>query len=96
MNLAVNGLRRGKSKKANTYYEDSLVVLERSTTSLANPPFNVDDVSLKQRGERQTLQHVLAFPPQKKKKPRGKKKDAGKETVPNANYLWINLFLRLH
>ena len=45
MNLAVNGLR-GEIKKANTYYDDAIRQFWRFDYVLANPPFNVDDVSL--------------------------------------------------
>lgn len=45
MNLAVNGLR-GEVKKANTYYEDPHNSFGSFDYVLANPPFNVDDVSL--------------------------------------------------
>ena len=45
MNLAVNGLR-GDVKKANTYYDDPLGSFGAFDYVLANPPFNVDDVSL--------------------------------------------------
>ena len=45
MNLAVNGLR-GDVKKANTYYEDPHGSFGAFDYVLANPSFNVDDVSL--------------------------------------------------
>ena len=45
MNLAVNGLR-GEIKKANTYYDDPFGSFGAFDYVLANPPFNVDDVSL--------------------------------------------------
>jgi len=44
MNLAVNGLR-GKVMKANTYYDDPHGSFGAFDYVLANPPFNVDDVS---------------------------------------------------
>ena len=46
LNLAVNGLR-GEIKQANTYYEDVHGSFGAFDYVLANPPFNVDDVSLK-------------------------------------------------
>ncbi len=55
---------------------------------LANPPFNVDDVSLSSV-EKDKRFNTYGIPRNKSK---AKKADAGKETVPNANYLWINLF----
>ena len=87
MNLAVNGLR-GEVKKANTYYEDPHGSFGAFDYVLANPPFNVDDVSLSSV-EKDKRFNTYGIP---RKKSKGKKADAGKETVPNANYLWINLF----
>ncbi len=55
---------------------------------LANPPFNVDDVSLSSV-EKDRRFNAYGLPRNKSK---AKKADAGKETVPNGNYLWINLF----
>ncbi len=55
---------------------------------LANPPFNVDDVSLSSI-EKDKRFNTYGIPRNKSK---AKKADKGKETVPNANYLWINLF----
>src|SRR5258705_4691164 len=45
MNLAVNGLR-GDIKKGITYYDDHFDSFESFDYVLANPPFNVDEVSL--------------------------------------------------
>lgn len=53
----------------------------------ANPPFNVDDVLLDKVKEQPRFNEYGI--PQNKSK--NKKSDV-KETVPNANYLWINLF----
>ena len=87
MNLAVNGLR-GEVKKANTYYEDVFDSFGTFDYVLANPPFNVDDVSLSSV-ERDKRFNKYGIP---RNKTKGKKRDAGKEVVPNANYLWISLF----
>lgn len=87
MNLAVNGLR-GDIKKANTYYEDAHGSFEAFDYVLANPPFNVDDVSLSSV-EKEKRFNTYGIPRNKSK---AKASDKGKETVPNANYLWINLF----
>src|SRR5437773_7807389 len=87
MNLAVNGLR-GEIKKANTYYDDLFGSFGAFDYVLTNPPFNVDDVSLSSV-EKDKRFNTYGIPRNKSKV---KKKDAGKETVPNANYLWINLF----
>jgi type I restriction enzyme M protein len=87
MNLAVNGLR-GEVKQANTYYEDPFESFGKFDYVLANPPFNVDDVSLStvEKDKRFTTYGI----PRNKSK--AKKSEQGKETVPNGNYLWINLF----
>jgi type I restriction enzyme M protein len=87
MNLAVNGLR-GEIKQANTYYEDPYGSFGAFDYVLANPPFNVDDVSLSSV-EKDKRFNTYGIPRNKSKV---KKADAGKETVPNGNYLWINLF----
>jgi type I restriction enzyme M protein len=87
MNLAVNGLR-GEIKQANTYYEDPFDSFGEFDYVLANPPFNVDDVSLSSV-EKDRRFNTYGLPRNKSKV---KKEDAGKETVPNGNYLWISLF----
>src|SRR5215216_905496 len=87
MNLAVNGLR-GDIKKGITYYDDHFDSFGAFDYVLANPPFNVDEVSLK-AVEKDRRFNTYGVPRNKSKV---KKADAGKETVPNANYLWINLF----
>lgn len=87
MNLAVNGLR-GEIRKANSYYDDPHESFGAFDYVLANPPFNVDDVSLSSV-EKDKRFNIYGIP---RKKSKTKKTDAGKETVPNANYLWINLF----
>ena len=87
MNLAVNGLR-GEVKQSNTYYEDPFGSLGQFDYVLANPPFNVDDVALS-GVEKDKRFNTYGLPRNKSKTG---KKDQGKETVPNGNYLWINLF----
>jgi type I restriction enzyme M protein len=87
MNLAVNGLR-GDIKKGISYYDDHFKSFGAFDYVLANPPFNVDDVSLN-RVEKDKRFSTYGIP---RKKSKAKAKDKGKETVPNANYLWINLF----
>ena len=87
MNLAVNGLR-GDIRQAITYYEDHFNSFGKFDYVLANPPFNVDDVNLKKvEGDRRF--NTYGVP---RNKTDAKKKDKGSVTVPNANYLWINLF----
>lgn len=99
MNLAVNNLR-GDIKQANTYYEDPFNAFGAFDYVMANPPFNVDDVTL------DAVENDPRFKtygvPRNKSKAKGKKekekekdkegKGKAVETVPNANYLWINLF----
>lgn len=97
MNLAVNGLR-GQVLQANAYYEDPFASFGAFDYVLANPPFNVDDVSLG-TVEKDRRFNTYGVPRNKSKPSSGKGGKAGKgsgeaavETVPNANYLWINLF----
>lgn len=93
MNLAVNNLR-GDIKQANTYYEDPFNAFGAFDYVMANPPFNVDDVTLDavEKDKRFNTYGV----PRNKTKAKGKNGKDGKEkaveTVPNGNYLWINLF----
>jgi type I restriction enzyme M protein len=87
MNIAVNGLR-GDIRQANTYYEDLFQSFEKFDYVLANPPFNVDDVNLN-RVEKDKRFNTYGVPRNKSKQG---KKEEGKETAPNGNYLWINLF----
>jgi len=87
MNLAVNGLR-GEIRQANTYAEDPYGSFGAFDYVMANPPFNVDDVpvSVVEKDPRFTTYGIP------RNKTKAKKRDQGKETVPNGNYLWINLF----
>lgn len=87
MNLAVNGLR-GEILQANSYAEDPYDGLGKFDFVMANPPFNVDDVPIA-TVEVDPRFNTYGIPRNKTKK---KAADKGKETVPNANYLWISLF----
>lgn len=87
MNIAVNGLR-GDIRQANTYYEDVHNSFEKFDYVLANPPFNVDDVNLT-RVEADRRFNTYGVP---RNKTKSAKQVKGTETVPNGNYLWINLF----
>ncbi len=90
MNLAVNGLR-GEIKPANSYYEDPYNSYEKFDYVMANPPFNVDDVNLdKVKGQKRFNEYGIPQNKTKSAAKKGKEKDVN--TVPNANYLWINLF----
>ena len=96
MNLAVNGLR-GEVKQANAYFEDPFGSFGHFDYVLANPPFNVDDVPLDQvEGDKRFNTYGV---PRNKTKAAAKKgsgdnkgEQKAQETVPNGNYLWINLF----
>jgi type I restriction enzyme M protein len=88
MNIAVNGLK-GDVRQANTYYEDPFGSLGEFDYVFANPPFNVDEVNVG-KIEADKRFNTYGIP---RNKTKGKKGDEGKETVPNANYLWINLFV---
>ncbi|NIM31103.1 MAG: N-6 DNA methylase [Pseudomonas stutzeri] len=93
MNLAVNNLR-GDIKQANTYYEDPFNAFGAFDYVMANPPFNVDDVAL-DAVEKDRRFNTYGVPRNKTKaKAAGGKdgKEKAVETVPNGNYLWINLF----
>lgn len=93
MNLAVNNLR-GDIKQANTYYEDPFNAFGAFDYVMANPPFNVDDVTL-DAVEKDRRFNTYGVPRNKTKaKAAGGKdgKEKAVETVPNGNYLWINLF----
>lgn len=93
MNLAVNNLR-GDIKQANTYYEDPFNAFGTFDYVMANPPFNVDDVTL-DAVEKDRRFNTYGVPRNKTKAKAAAGKDGKEkavETVPNGNYLWINLF----
>ena len=81
MNMFIHGLS-SEIVQANSYYADPHNCYGDFDYILANPPFNVKDVNYDRR--------FNTFGVPKNKTKAGKKKDS--ETVPNANYLWINLF----
>lgn len=86
MNLFVNGLK-GEIQQANTYEEDPFNSYEKFDFILANPPFNVDEVPVT------TVEHDQRFNNYGLPRNKGKKANSQDiETIPNANYLWINLF----
>lgn len=85
MNLALNDIR-GDIVEANSYYDDPFQSIGNFDYVMANPPFNVYEVDL-DRVIPQTRFNTYGIPQNKSK---GKKN--AKEKVPNANYLWINLF----
>ncbi len=86
MNLVLNNVR-GTITEANSYYRDPYDSFGNFDYVMANPPFNVDEVELDGVKD-QARFNTYGVP---KNKTKNKRKDA-KETVPNANYLWINQF----
>lgn len=86
MNLVLNNVR-GTITEANSYYRDPYNSFGNFDYVMANPPFNVDEVDLD--GVKDQPRFNTYGVPRNKSKTG--KKDA-KETVPNANYLWINQF----
>jgi type I restriction enzyme M protein len=87
MNLAVNGLR-GDIRQANSYADNPFDSFGKFDFVMANPPFNVDEVPVA-TVEKDRRFNTYGIPRNKTKLKKG---EEGKETVPNANYLWINLF----
>lgn len=86
MNMFLHGLS-SEIVQANSYYADPHNCYGDFDYILANPPFNVKDVNYdKVKDDRR----FNTFGVPKNKTKAGKKKDS--ETVPNGNYLWINLF----
>ena len=88
MNLLLNNVR-GDIIEANSFYSDPHDAFENFDYVMANPPFNVDEVVVdKVIGDKRF--NTYGVP---RNKTKGGKKDSDKkETVPNANYLWIGLF----
>ncbi|WP_379156086.1 N-6 DNA methylase [Paenibacillus sp. sgz5001063] len=86
MNLALNNIR-GTITEANSYYVDPYDCVGAFDYVMANPPFNVDGVEL-DSVKNQPRFNTYGVPQNKTKKAQ---KDQS-ETVPNGNYLWINMF----
>ena len=88
MNLLLNNVR-GDIIEANSFYSDPHDAFENFDYVMANPPFNVDEVVVdKVIGDKRF--NTYGVP---RNKTKGGKKDSDKkETVPNANYLWIATF----
>ncbi|MDO4846675.1 MAG: class I SAM-dependent DNA methyltransferase [Clostridiaceae bacterium] len=88
MNLFLNHVR-GEITEANSFYSDPYDAVGRFDYVMANPPFNVDEVVYdKVKDDSRFNQYGIP----KNKSAGGKKSSDKKETVPNANYLWINYF----
>ncbi len=86
MNLALNNIR-GTITEANSYYVDPYDCFGVFDYVMANPPFNVDGVEL-DAVKSQPRFNTFGVPQNKTKKAKGDQS----ETVPNGNYLWINMF----
>jgi type I restriction enzyme M protein len=88
MNLLLNNVR-GEINEANSFYADPYDAYGKFDYVMANPPFNVDEVIL-ERVKDQPRFNEFGVPSRKSKASR--KDGDKKETVPNANYLWISYF----
>lgn len=88
MNLLLNNVR-GEINQANSFYADPYDAYGKFDYVMANPPFNVDEVILDKVKEQPRFNEFGV--PAKKSKSTKKSSDR-KETVPNANYLWISYF----
>lgn len=88
MNLLLNNVR-GEITEANSFYSDPYNAVGRFDYVMANPPFNVDEVVFDKVKDDARF-NTYGVPRNKSK---STKKDSDKkETVPNANYLWIGYF----
>ena len=85
MNLILNNVR-GEITEANSFYANPYDAVGKFDYVMANPPFNVDEV-LYERVKDDNRFNAYGMT----KGTKGKGKDA-KETVSNANYLWISYF----
>lgn len=85
MNLILNNVR-GEITEANSFYSDPYNAVGQFDYVMANPPFNVDEV-LYERVKDDPRFNAYGMT----KGTKGKGKDV-KETVSNANYLWISYF----
>ena len=88
MNLILNNVR-GDITEANSFYSDPYNAFGKFDYVMANPPFNVDEVVYEKVKDDKRF-NTYGIP---KNKSKSSKKDSDKkETVPNANYLWISYF----
>lgn len=88
MNLLLNNVR-GDVREANSFYADPHNAVGRFDYVMANPPFNVDEV-VYDKVKDDSRFNEYGIPKNKSKT--AKKDSDKKETVPNANYLWISYF----
>ena len=88
MNLLLNNVR-GDIIEANSFYSDPYDEFGNFDYVMANPPFNMDEVVVEKVIDDRRF-NTYGVPRNKTKS--SKKGSDKKETVPNANYLWIGLF----
>lgn len=88
MNLLLNNIR-GDITEANSFYSDPYNAFGQFDYVMANPPFNVDEVVVDKVIDDARF-NTYGVPRNKTKST--KKASDKKETVPNANYLWIGYF----
>lgn len=88
MNLLLNNVR-GEITEANSFYSDPYNAIGQFDYVMANPPFNVKEVVVDKVSEDA---HFNTYGVPRNKTKSKKKKSDKKETVPNANYLWIGYF----
>ena len=88
MNLLLNNVR-GEITEANSFYSDPYNAFGQFDYVMANPPFNVDEVVVEKVIEDVRF-NTYGVPRNVSKS--NKKGADNKETVPNANYLWIGYF----
>lgn len=88
MNLLLNNVR-GDIIEANSFYSDPYDEFGNFDYVMANPPFNMDEVVVEKVIDDRRF-NTYGVPRNKTKS--SKKASDKKETVPNANYLWIGLF----
>lgn len=89
INLLLNNVR-GEITEANSFYSDPYNAVGQFDYVMANPPFNVDEVVFDKVKDDARF-NTYGVPRNKSK---STKKDSDKkETVPNANYLWIGYFV---
>lgn len=88
MNLLLNNVR-GEITEANSFYSDPYNAFGSFDYVMANPPFNVDEVVFEKVADDARF-NTYGVPRNKTKAT--KKASDKKETVPNANYLWIGYF----
>lgn len=89
MNLTLNNVR-GEITEANSFYSDPYSAFGAFDYVMANPPFNVDEVVYEKVANDPRFNTYGV--PRNKSKNTSKKESDKKETVPNANYLWIGYF----